>query len=345
MTVKFGLMLCNQHPAGDPMDERFAELTEQVQVARDLGFDLIASGHHYLSEPLQLFQPVPLLARIAADAGDMRIASCVFLAGLTNPVQLAEDVATLDAITRGRFVMSVALGYRDVEFDAFNVPKGERTKRFVSNVDTAVSLLEGETVSLDAPHTKLDEVRMGLDTIQQPRPPLWMGANSDKALRRAAERAEAWLINPHGRLDALARQINEVYRPALEELGKPFPSEMPIRREIFVSDDRPTAMREAAPWLLPKYQTYYRQWGQHKALPADDEWADEAEELVRDRFVLGSPEECIAEIDRYREELGATTFLVRAQWPGMPQEEALGNIRRIGETLVPHYQREAAAGR
>ena len=342
MTVSFGIQLCDQHPAEDDMSVRFAENVEQVRLARDLGFRTIVAGQHYLSEPLQMLQSVPVLARLAAEIGDdMRLGTCVLLLGLANPVDAAEQVATLDAITGGRIVMGAALGYRDIEFDAFGVARDQRVRRFETNLQAVTQLLAGEEVTLDTPYCSLDGVRMSLRPVQSPRPPVWVGANSDKALHRVARMADTWVINPHARLDTLTRQMDDVYRPALAELGKPFPDEVPMRREIYVSDDRATAMRESAPWLLPKYRVY-TQWGQDKALPEGDDFVEEAEELVADRFILGSPEDCIAEIDRYRELLGVTEFIVRVQWPGMPNDIALENIRRIGETLIPHYQREGA---
>lgn len=337
MTVKFGIQLCDQHPADDDMGSRFTELVDQVRLARDLGFDTIVAGQHFLSDPLQMLQSVPVLSRLAAEAGDMRLGPCVLLLGLANPVDAAEQIATLDVITGGRVIMGAALGYRDVEFDAFGVPRGNRVQRFETNLETVTRLLSGESVTLDAPHCRLDDVRMSLRPVQQPRPPVWVGANSDKALERAARMGDTWVINPHARLDTLTRQVDEVYRPALERLGKPFPEELPMRREIFVADDRDTAVRESAPWLLPKYRVY-TQWGQDKALPEGDDFHEEAEELIADRFILGSPEDCIAEIDRYRELLGVTEVIVRVQWPGMPNVVAMENLRRIGETLMPHYK-------
>jgi alkanesulfonate monooxygenase SsuD/methylene tetrahydromethanopterin reductase-like flavin-dependent oxidoreductase (luciferase family) len=280
-------------------------------------------------------------ARRAAEAGEMRVGTCVQLLGLANPVDAAEQIATLDTITRGRFVAGVALGYRDVEFDAFGVPRQERLRRFLSNLETVKRLLAGEVVTADEPHSRLDGRRLTLRPVQRPHPPVWVGANADNAVRRAARIGDAWLINTHGRLGTLARQMAAIYRPALEAAGKPFPEVLPLRREIFVAEDRDTALREAAPWLLEKYRTYTA-WGQDKALPADDDFHDEAEELIRDRFILGSPEECITEIDRYREQLGATDFIARVQWPGMPGDLALESIERIGATLIPHYAKPGA---
>ena len=73
-----------------------------------------------------MLQPIPLLARLAAETGEMRLATCILLLPLLNPVDIAEQLATLDIISHGRLAIGVGLGYRDEEFDAFGVPRGER---------------------------------------------------------------------------------------------------------------------------------------------------------------------------------------------------------------------------
>src|SRR5690606_1174573 len=104
---------------------------EMVRLVRDAGWDSIFGGQHYLNEgDSQQLQLVPFLARLAADAGDMAIGLGVMLLNLHNPVYVAETVASLDVITGGRLIFGVGLGYRDAEFDAFRVPKGQRVARF-----------------------------------------------------------------------------------------------------------------------------------------------------------------------------------------------------------------------
>ena len=67
--MKFGIFVMAQHPMGDPLVERFQQAVEQTRLARDAGFDTIASGHHYLSPPYQSLQSIPLMSRLAADSG------------------------------------------------------------------------------------------------------------------------------------------------------------------------------------------------------------------------------------------------------------------------------------
>jgi alkanesulfonate monooxygenase SsuD/methylene tetrahydromethanopterin reductase-like flavin-dependent oxidoreductase (luciferase family) len=93
---------------------------------RDRGWDAVATGQHYLSEGISQLQLIPFLARLAAEAGEMTGIAGVLLAGLLNPVEVAECIGSLDTFWRGNFVFGVGLGYREVEFDAFKVPEGQR---------------------------------------------------------------------------------------------------------------------------------------------------------------------------------------------------------------------------
>jgi luciferase-like monooxygenase len=93
--MKFGLSVSVQHRSDEPSAERMREILEQVTLARDLGFDSISASQHYLAAPFQYFQPIPLLARIAAESGAMTLITNILLLPLYNPVDLAEQLATL----------------------------------------------------------------------------------------------------------------------------------------------------------------------------------------------------------------------------------------------------------
>ncbi|HSF03476.1 MAG TPA: LLM class flavin-dependent oxidoreductase, partial [Solirubrobacterales bacterium] len=115
---------------GQDLRRQWQDHLEQFRACRDAGFDLVSWGHHWLIDPFQHFQPLPVLARLAAEAGTMELATGVLLTPLLNPVQVAEDVATLDHICEGRLVLGVGLGYRREEFEAAGGTLSERVPRF-----------------------------------------------------------------------------------------------------------------------------------------------------------------------------------------------------------------------
>jgi alkanesulfonate monooxygenase SsuD/methylene tetrahydromethanopterin reductase-like flavin-dependent oxidoreductase (luciferase family) len=331
--VRFGLILTNQHPPGYHLGERFQDSIEQVRTARDLGFDLITFGQHFLLNEFAAMQPAIAAARLAAETGRMRIGLTIYLLPLLNPVAIAEEAASLDIVTGGRFIFGIGLGYREAEDNAFGLRPGERVTKLRDHLDVIKKLWTGVPVDFENNLCKLQGATMALRPLQQPYPPIWVAANNDRAVERAAELGDTWIINPHATLATIARQMG-LYRSALARCGKPFPAELPMMREICVADSRAAALELARPSLEQKYRAYVA-WGQQHALPSDDDMTQAFDELLRDRFILGDPSECADEIQRCIAETGANTMIFRITWPGMPQEVVLRGLRLLGEQVRP----------
>lgn len=331
--MKFGLILNTQFVAGEDPTVKLRELIDQVRAARDHGFDSVSVSHHYLLTPFQMLQPLPLIGRLAAEAGSMRIVTNIFLLPIHTPVYVAEQVATLDVITEGRLTFGVGLGYRPEEFEGMGVEMKTRVSRFVEILDVARRLWTEDRVTHRGRHFTLTHATLTLKPVQRPHPPIWIAASGDAAFERAARYGDACLINPHASLATVERQM-ALYRRALGEAGRPFPAEAPIFRECSVAGTRQEALRQAEPYLLEKYKAY-ADWGLDKPMPKEERLAVPYEELVRDRFIVGTPEECRAEIERYGRVLGVTHFLLRVQWPGMPQRLVLQQIELLGQRVFP----------
>ena len=335
--MKVGLFVTNQQHLDTDMVAALEEQYVMVRHARDNGWNSLFSGQHYLNEGNnKQLQLVPFLARLMAEAGDMTVGLGVLLLNLHNPVYVAETVASLDVLARGNFVFGIGLGYREVEFDAFQVPKGERVKRFEEYLDVVRRLWTEEAVSYENPACKLDNVHMNIRPVQKPAPPIWIAANNDNAIRRAARIGDAWFINPHSTVATVRRQL-DLYRDELAKHGKPFPSELPSVKEVFCAKDRQTALELAGPYLFSKYRDYAK-WGQDDAMPEDESFDQEFDDLLQDRFVLGSPEECYEQLRPYWEELGVNHLIIRSHWAGMPLSTALSSLRLISNELLPELR-------
>jgi alkanesulfonate monooxygenase SsuD/methylene tetrahydromethanopterin reductase-like flavin-dependent oxidoreductase (luciferase family) len=170
--------------------------------------------------------------------------------------------------------------------------------------------------------------------VQQPHIPVWIGANADTAVRRAARLGDCWYINPHVRTDTVVRQL-DIYKAALDKVGKPFPAELPAHREVFVAATRAEALRLAGPPLLEKYGAYHA-WGQDKAMPeGDNDLGLALDELMRDRFHVGAPDQVAEELIDMHRRTGINHLLVSVQWPGLPQAAALEAIHLLAEEVMP----------
>lgn len=332
--MKIGIFVTNQNFLEKDMVSALDEQYAMVRLVRDKGWDSVFTGQHYLNEGNnQQLQCVPFIARLQAEAGHMTCGLGILLVPLHNPVYIAETVASLDVICRGNFVFGVGMGYVPREFDAFQVPIEERVKRFTGHLELVKRLWSEESVTYEDATTKLVNVRMNIRPVQKPHPPIWVAANQDVAVRRAARIGDAWMMNPHATMASIVRQM-AIFREERQVAKLPPARERPLIREIVCARSRKEALELAGPYLAEKYKAYTK-WGQDNAMPSGDSLQQPLDELLKDRFVLGSPEECYRELEPYVKQTGANHIIFRAHWAGMPLGSALYSLRMISDELLP----------
>ena len=337
MSMDLSLNIRGQYPPGDDMPARLEELLEQVRLAERLGFRAITKSQHYSSTPFQEIQQIPFLARAAAEVTDMKLITSITLLPLQKPLDMAEQLSALDLISGGKVIFGVGLGYREVEFKAFGTTGKERVKRFEENLAAIKRLWTEDKVTMAGSHFELIEATCSLRPQQNPHPPIWMGANADVAIRRAARLADSWMINPHNRVDTIVQQI-EVYKRALEKASKPFPDVLPISREMFVGKDRTDAIRQAEPYVAAKYKAYH-EWGQDKQMPeGDNDLGMAYEELQDGRFIFGSVDEVAEQIIALAKATGINQLGCPVQWIGMPQSHVIEQMHLLGEEVLPRVR-------
>ncbi len=135
----------------------------------------------------------PLAAALAASTTRLRIGVGPLPLPLVHPLRVAEDAATLDGISAGRFELAVGLGAHPEAFDAFGVPPAERVARF----EDALALLRAAFGEGPIEEGGLIHDAAGIDLhpkpVQRPGPPLWIGATAPAAIARAARLGDGML--------------------------------------------------------------------------------------------------------------------------------------------------------
>jgi alkanesulfonate monooxygenase SsuD/methylene tetrahydromethanopterin reductase-like flavin-dependent oxidoreductase (luciferase family) len=273
---------------------------------------------------------MPVLASIAEEAAPMTVGSGILLLPLLHPIEVAEQAATIDVISNGRFILGVGAGYGD-EFAAFGVERGTRGQRLEESVEIIKRLWAAPTVNFDGAHFHLDGVTPTLAPVQSPRPEIWLAASADVAVRRAARIADACFIGPHVTRETVARQIKLFGETRAEIAGAPPPTCMPLMREVFIAETHVRARRLAAPYLERAYRELYVQHGQHTVMPAGEEQFDiPFEALAENRFIVGDVDDARAEIERYRE-IGVDYLVLHPPYFGVADDGVEECIRLLGE--------------
>lgn len=340
--MKFGVFISAQQPRSDDPVRRFREAVEQARLAKQAGFDALAAGHHYLSPPYQSLQSLPLLARLAGEAPGLELCLSVLLMAMLNPVQTAEEVASLDIMSEGKVVFGVGIGYRDVEYEAFGTTSRDRVPRMLEALDLIKRLWTEEVVTFEGRHFRVTNATCTIRPVQKPLPPIWIAANADPAVVRTARLGLSWFVNPHAALPTIERQWAR-YKQALAEANHPMPAARPICLEAHVAPTHEEAVETARPYLEAKYAAY-AEWGQDKVLPGEESFRVAFDDLARDRFILGTPEEVIEQIEERVRRLESNYLIFRMGWPGMESAKVLRVIEMMGTRVLPHFHAKYGRG-
>jgi alkanesulfonate monooxygenase SsuD/methylene tetrahydromethanopterin reductase-like flavin-dependent oxidoreductase (luciferase family) len=327
-----GIFLNFQAPLGSDQSALADGLVRQTRAAREAGFDMVAPGQHFLAD-YDALQPLPLLGRLAAEAGSMNLGTCISVLPLQQPVRLAEEYTTLDAIADGDIIAGVGAGYRDVEFDSFDIDKRERGQRLAEGIRLMNKLWTEEDVTYDGDIYSVDGVTM--NPRPDTKPQAWVGANSKPAVARAARVGDALLATNHLSVSELEPQV-DIYRSVREKEADD-PGTVAAAREAFVAETTEEALEVGQRYLKKKYERYF-EWGQYDEMEVEINPKESAfSDIAEDRFLLGTPEEVSADIERFRDTLGddVTDLVVRLQWPGMSHDRAIECIELMGDEVLP----------
>lgn len=345
MSLKFGILWSFRNPdfARVPWPELYRSHLDLCVASEALGYDNIwLTEHHFVDDG---YSPslMPIAGTLAGRTKTIRIGSFLVLLPMHNPVRVAEDTATLDLISNGRFDLGVGLGYRPVEFSAQGIEPGERGARLTEGVQIIQRLLSDETVTIDGKFSQLTDVRITPPALQRPHPPIWLGALAPKAIDRAARLGFHYQsVGPS--------DLNAIYDAALVKYGRrPEDFQIAQARAVYVAPSREQAWEIAAKPL--HYMTeQYLQWmaeasgrsGSEAAgntLPGVDEMIRRQQfDFLGEDAIVGTPRDAVEMIAEYRTRGRMTHFVCYFPTSGMPVHQIRDGMTLFAKEVIPHFR-------
>lgn len=194
--------------------------------------------------------PLPMLAAAAAVTERVTLGTSILLANLWNPVLLAKEVATIQRLSEGRFILGMALGAREPDFQAAGVSMKTRGRRF----EETVALVRQATAGRPIDHQgSVFQIQVGPVALPgTPPPPVWLGGFAEPAIRRAVRLGDGFLIG--GRGPAYGREVVPLVRKLAAEAGRDATT-FPIAAGMYgcFDTDRARAVRTMTDYI----QAYY----------------------------------------------------------------------------------------
>lgn len=313
----------------------YRESLEEVVRGEELGFASVWMEEHHSVVDHYWPSPFTVLAGFATRTSRVRLGTDIAVAPFHHPVRLAEDVALLDVMSAGRVTLGLAIGYKPDEFALYGVDLERRGARFEEQLAIVKGLWTGDPVSFRGRYYSV-EGRLEPRPVQRPHPPIWIGGWGELTLRRAATLGDNWIPGPTadlGRLLAGKQAFLEARRAA----GRSEPiTEWPLTRDVIIADTDRGARELAERHIMVAYRKEYAGGWRHPFIDAGV--ATDLDRLMADRFVIGGPEQCVAQLRRFVEGYGMTHLICRLFFPGMPHAHIMRELELLAREVMPAFR-------
>ena len=248
--MRFGTYYFLQAPPGSSHEEVIHREFAQILLSEELGYDSVwLTEHHFIEYGIST-SPMALAAAIAARTERVAIGLAAVILPFHDPIRLAEEIAFVDILSRGRLRVGIGRGNRPVEFVGYRVPQIESRERFGETVDIMLQAWTQERVSYHGKFFSIEDIPVIPKPHQKPHPPLSLVCVSPETMRMAAQRGwsmlNSILFGPFSQIE----QNRDIYTAALSEAGH---SEAAIRtalqswgvsRHIYVAPTDAQALRD-----------------------------------------------------------------------------------------------------
>lgn len=334
--MKIAYMPCTQDPPrGENVAAVLDEIVAEAQAVEAAGFDGCFVPEHHQQEDGYLSNALIVAGLIGMQTERIDVGTCATVLPLIHPIHLAEDAAIIDQATKGRFVLSVGIGYQPQDFAAFGVDVKQRVGRTEEGIAILRQCWQGERFSFDGKYFQFNDVLVTPKPYRQPGPPIWIGSWSPPGIDRAARLADGWLSDPLQSLPVV-REYTDQYRAAAAKHGRqPY---VVLMRDAVIADSREEALAQSGP-IVAVHRQYFK-FGVHTT----DEYLKDVkraedltvELLAKERVLFGSPRDCLGQLKRIREELEPDYLILRLRFGGEPSHaQTLRTIALIGDQILP----------
>ena len=337
--MQFGLFCSPKADAagfGPETGQGFKDYLDFNIEAEALGYCSSFSVEHHFSGWNQASATLMLLLALAMRTKTLRVGTAVLVLPWHNPVLLAEQAATLDLLSDGRFDFGIGKGYRHSEFKGFAMPREEADARFEEGLAVLKrAFTTRERFSHHGRFWHFDDIVVEPPPMQTPHPPFWVAAGNPQSIRSAAARGFNLILDQYASPAVLGERI-AVYRAEREAQGLRFAAgQVAVARQLYIAKDR--ADRDAA---LEK-QRQYTQRTIASARPPDGKtgshvlaYADKAG-ATEENAMFGTPDEIAGMLEALRD--AGVDYILLTISGGADQ------LRRFAREIMPAFADARAA--
>ena len=320
--------------------ERHRAIVDEAVLAETLGFDSVWVGEHHFCDYVLAAPPV-VLAAIAARTTRVRLGTGVTLLANLDPVRVAEDYATVDAISNGRVELSVGRGILVDTYEVFGQKPDESRERFRENLELLRRLWSERDVTWSGRfRAPLDGVTVEPRPVQTPHPPIWVGGGSSAAsVDLAAELGLPLMLPSVLAPPADFLPLVQRYRARWEAAGwARADARVGCCNHVHVAATSQEAREGWRPYYLNYLGFVDRIWTRRELIHARARVEMDYERLLAGVAVCGSPAEVVDRLAATRETLGLDLHLSMFDLGGLPPARVAKTLELFATQVLPQLR-------
>ena len=326
----------------------YRETLDLVDAAEEWGLDEIWLGEiHFNPVRSVLSSPVALAGYLAARTRRVRIGTAITVLPLTHPLRTAEDIATLDHLTRGRFDFGIGRSGSPRAYDALGIPYGESQARFAETLEILKEAWKGERFSFHGKFFHFENVLVGPRPYQLPHPPMRMAANSPESFAFVGRSGLPLFVGlrDHGIPELRTHLVT--YRTAWREAGHPGDGDVCLRLPVYAASTAKAAREEPhenITYFFRRHAELTRSGlgradtGPEARRQAKVRQLDELsyDEILETRVAFGTAPALVDRLGALRDDLGLTGIVAELNPGGLlPVEPMHRTLRILTHEVIP----------
>jgi alkanesulfonate monooxygenase SsuD/methylene tetrahydromethanopterin reductase-like flavin-dependent oxidoreductase (luciferase family) len=348
--MDFGIFI-EEMRQGSNEGEWFQETFDLVDSAEAQGLDGVWLGEiHFNPIRSVLSSPMALTGYLAARTRRVRIGTAITVLPLSNPLRVAEDVATVDHLSQGRFDFGIGRSGSPRAYDALGIPYGESQARFAEALEVIREAWKGERFSFKGQFFKFENVKVGPRPVQQPHPPMRMAANSAETFAFVGRSGLPLFVGLRDHGIPELRTHLKTYRTAWREAGHPGDGDVCLRLPVYAASTEKAAREEPyenITYFFRRHAELLRSGlGRGDTGPADRRETKVQqvesmtyEEILETRVAFGTAPALIDRIRELREDLGLTGLVAELNPGGLlPVEPMHRTLRILTDEVIPAFR-------
>ncbi len=342
--MNFGMFTDFHVRKGSSQAEAFDESFAQVAEAERMGFDTVwLAEHHFSPERAVLASPMVIASAIAARTERIRTGLAVQVLPLTNPLRVAEEAATVDHISKGRFDFGIGRSGLTRYYQGYNIPYSESRPRFLEAMEIIMKAWREDSFSHDGEYHSYQDVTVTPKPYQQPYPPVRVAVAGEDTFPLIGKMGHPIFISANTGRQALKERL-AAYREKLAESGASGPPDVAIRVPVYCAETTEKAREEPRVSAMGAIQyavTELIQTAASEEIAARMRRIAAApyEQVLEERVVFGAPAEIVDTFRGYQEELGVTGVVMEVNYGGqIPADRIRNSLRLLSDEVMPHFK-------